>query len=196
METRSAGRAGDAVAPGQLAEITESGEITVAHSFSITGDGVIKGAIGAGVGYQCKCPDRLFAQITVANQVLPGSISETKGTSRTLTPAPEDEHPDYYSRWVYFPRLIESCGIVQRLQAAPPPNCSGDICGRQMDYGCVGELETIENVCSLVPDRNPAGEPMVMWAVSECPVLNSTCCSTRPINGTYAGEIHLTMSRA
>ena len=82
--------------------------------------------------------------------------------SRTLQPDEKVKSGEYYSRWVYFPSLIESCGTVQRQKPNLPPNCSGDICLRQMGYGCGGDVETIPNVCSSVPDRNPAGDPIVM----------------------------------
>lgn len=95
METRPASSSGDQFAPGQSMQITESTEYSVSHAFSIGVDGVAKGTIGAGVTYQW-------------------SITETKGSQRSLIPGEGGTSREYHARWVYFPRLIESCDTLQR----------------------------------------------------------------------------------
>lgn len=41
----------------------------------------------------------------------------------------------------------------------------GDVCVRQVETGCVGEIENIENVCTMVPNLNSEGVLKVGWAL-------------------------------
>lgn len=79
----------------------------------------------------------------------------------------KDVSSEQYSRWVFFPKLIESCGTVSRKTYSAPTPCTGLPCTGLPadDPDCVGDLENVANVCSLVPKLNPDGEPEVFWAV-------------------------------
>ncbi|KAK3987533.1 hypothetical protein QBC44DRAFT_245859 [Cladorrhinum sp. PSN332] len=143
-EERPSGRSGERTAPGIKATIVESTEFSVSNGFSIGVDGVSKDAIGAGVSYSW-------------------SSTITKGNAIERTA--EDVSDKYWSRWIFLPKLIMSCGTIGRKTYRAPQPCMGDICRKQFDYGCVDEIETITDVCSIVPKLNDQDEPEVDWAV-------------------------------
>jgi len=105
-----------------------------------------------------------------------GSSTITKGTAIERTA--EEVSDKYWSRWVFLPKLTMSCGTIGRKTFRAPPPCTGDICLRQFDYGCVGDIETIPDVCSIVPTINGKQEPEVDWVVrksSQEPYCVSLC---------------------
>jgi hypothetical protein len=96
------------------------------------------------------------------------SVSKTEGTTLTRQSGakPNEIH---WSRWVFFPMMIESCGTVGRKTYRPPAPCTSDICARQIDTGCVGDIENIENVCTMVPNLSSEGVPLVDWSLRTSP---------------------------
>ncbi|KAM7199706.1 hypothetical protein V8F33_004358 [Rhypophila sp. PSN 637] len=144
-ESRPDGKGGDRISPGFTTELTETQEYTVSHAFSVSLDGVAWEAVGAGLGYQV-------------------SFSETKGHG--VSKATDETSDKYFSRWVFFPKLIESCGTVSRMPANVPGNCMGDTCAPESGPECDGEISTVgENVCSLAPLIGSDGNPEVDWAL-------------------------------
>lgn len=133
--------------PGTSLSLEKGYEFSVSHAFSATAEGTLKAVFAAGVSYAY-------------------SVTQTTGT--TVVMSPEAKSDTHWSRWVYFPKLIETCGIIQRRPTRPPPSCTGDICllTRQADHGCVEtvEPETLMDQCSTTPRLNDAGEPSVDWA--------------------------------
>lgn len=81
------------------------------------------------------------------------------------------ENPGFNHRWVFFPKLIE---ISRKTYSAPTP-CTGLHCtGLPADEAdCVGEVETVTNVCSLVPKLNDEGNPELAWAVRTYQLFNA-----------------------
>ena len=79
----------------------------------------------------------------------------------------DEDSGDFYSRWVFFPKMVEHCGTIGRKKFQAPVPCMNDMCRRQMETGCVGEIEHIENVCTMVPAlrSDGSGEPSVMFAL-------------------------------
>jgi hypothetical protein len=79
--------------------------------------------------------------------------------------------PTWYSRWVFFPKLIESCGSVSR-QRVTVKDCFGRACELTRPVvGCEGDIETIPNVCTLTVATKD-GVALVHWAQREyCGVM-------------------------
>ncbi|KAK4182376.1 hypothetical protein QBC35DRAFT_457355 [Podospora australis] len=140
-EDRASGKSGERSSPNIKATIVASTEYSVSNGFSISVEGVAKEVIGAGVTY---------------------TWSSTTTTGTAIERTAEEVSDKYFSRWVFLPKLIESCGTVGQMENSPPAPCGEDICEA---YGCEGDMELIENVCSIVPKLNDAGEPEVDWAV-------------------------------
>ncbi|KAF0317042.1 hypothetical protein GQ607_015702 [Colletotrichum asianum] len=145
-EERAPGEGGNQMLPGEAKELGGGFETSISNGFSIGVEGIFTEVIGAGVSYEW-------------------SISKT--TLTTTTRSMKDVSSEQYSRWVFFPKLIESCGTVSRKTYSAPTPCTGLPCAGLPadDPDCVGDLENVANVCSLVPKLNPDGEPEVFWAV-------------------------------
>ncbi|GKT66838.1 hypothetical protein ColTof3_14177 [Colletotrichum tofieldiae] len=138
-EERAPGPGGSQQAPGVKPELTKGHETSISNGFSIGVDGIFKDAIGAGVSY----------------------------ASYSITLTDEVENPGFNHRWVFFPKLIESCGTLSRTTYSAPTPCTGLHCTGLPadDADCIGELETVSNVCSLVPKLDDEGNPELAWAV-------------------------------
>ncbi|GJC89251.1 hypothetical protein ColLi_12089 [Colletotrichum liriopes] len=138
-EERAPGPGGSQQAPGVKPELTKGHETSISNGFSIGVDGIFKDAIGAGVSY----------------------------ASYSITLTDEVENPGFNHRWVFFPKLIESCGTLSRKTYSAPTPCTGLHCTGLPadDADCIGELETVSSVCSLVPKLDGEGNPELAWAV-------------------------------
>ena len=96
-----------------------------------------------------------------------GSFTKTVGTTVGMT-YNETAPQDFLGRWVFFPKLIHSCGShsKQELESPAPPPCSGDLCTPPTAPSeCVGEVVTTPNVCSLSPALDDKGNPSVFPTV-------------------------------
>lgn len=59
-ETALGGAARDPAPPGKPPALQAGTEYSVTHGFSIGVEGVVKGAVGAGIGYQCQWDRNAF----------------------------------------------------------------------------------------------------------------------------------------
>ncbi|KAF4910482.1 hypothetical protein CGCVW01_v011688 [Colletotrichum viniferum] len=57
--------------------------------------------------------------------------------------------------------------LTKTTEYSAPTPCTGSHCTSLPadDPDCIGEVENIPNVCSLVPKLNPEGSPEVLWAL-------------------------------
>ena len=140
-EQRLPGAGGQQYPKGQSAEIQTNTAVEVSHSFQIAVEGVVKEVIGLGVGYQW-------------------SIAKTEGIA--VTRKANENSTDWFSRWVYLPKQIQSCGQIVRNSVNGGGNCNGDACTPSPPT-CQGEPEYIDNVCSIVPRLNPDGTPDITY---------------------------------
>ncbi|KAI8297281.1 hypothetical protein K4K59_003552 [Colletotrichum sp. SAR11_240] len=145
-EQRAPGAGGDQQLPGKAVELGAGSETSISNGFSIGVEGIFKEVIGAGVSYEW---------------------SLTKTTFVSTTQKVSNVSPEHYTRWVFFPKLIESCGTTSRREYSAPTPCTGSHCTSLPadDPDCIGDVENIPNVCSLVPKLNPEGSPEVLWAL-------------------------------
>ncbi|KAG9255763.1 uncharacterized protein F5Z01DRAFT_699541 [Emericellopsis atlantica] len=149
-ETSAPGEAGEPRSPGQAVAMTEGEETSVSQGFSAGLEGVVKEVFGAGVTYSCHPRMRLTKH--------QGSRSTAKLSSfeRSADPPASDE---YWSRWVFFPKLIESCGNIskQKLETA--------IIGKGGSAPvCKGDVETLKDKCTISPYLVD-GEASALWAL-------------------------------
>jgi hypothetical protein len=99
-----------------------------------------------------------------------GSTTKTTVKSVTTTAEKSDK---YFMRWVFFAKLIETCGNISRKElksVGTRVDCPATICGR-----CDGKLQTFQNVCSVTP-RLENDSPVVFWALRETSLLSSFLC--------------------
>lgn len=78
----------------------------------------------------------------------------------------EGASPIYGSRWVYFPKMVENCGTIKRQAVGQVP-CSGISCGPSYVPAsvCTGDVEIIDNVCTVAPAIGDDGEAMVYYVL-------------------------------
>jgi hypothetical protein len=86
----------------------------------------------------------------------PGSYGKSTAKSTALETEGSDE---YQARWVFFPMLVESCGVISRRikQAADPELV--------IPEACVDETEHADDQCTLTPHKDSDGNAAVFWAV-------------------------------
>ncbi|KXJ85951.1 hypothetical protein Micbo1qcDRAFT_209513 [Microdochium bolleyi] len=149
QETSAPGEGGEPQSSGTDISLEDSQEFSVSSGFSIGVEGSFKDAISAGVSYQ---------------------FSVTKTTGYTVVKSNNDDPPEgdgIFGRWVFFPKLIETCGTVtQREVKKDVPACPGvGVCPPPGDPYCSGDPENHEDVCSISPELDDKGEPAVFWAL-------------------------------
>ncbi|KAK8024510.1 hypothetical protein PG993_012576 [Apiospora rasikravindrae] len=145
MEQRLEGEAGQRSPPGVKVTVGAGHEIGVSNGFSISVEGVIKEVIGLGVSYEW-------------------SMEEVKSTTIERT-AEDMAPPGRYSRWVYMPKYVESCGTISRRKYVGGIPCIGVGCPQKPDPAtCEGDVENVENVCSMTAKRLPDGSADMEWA--------------------------------
>ncbi|KAK7971567.1 hypothetical protein PG989_016583 [Apiospora arundinis] len=144
MEQRLDGEAGGRSPSGVKVAIGAGHEVGISNGFSINAEGVIKEVIGLGVTYEW-------------------SMTEAKSVSIERT-ADETAPPGRYSRWVYFPKYVESCGTLSQKKLIKGQPCIGMGCNQKPDPDtCEGDVENVENVCSMTAKRHPDGAADVDW---------------------------------
>ncbi|KAJ9149749.1 hypothetical protein NKR23_g4108 [Pleurostoma richardsiae] len=122
METTAPGTWGDQIALGVRASLQEEDETTISKGFSIGIDGNFGDAITSGVGFEY-------------------SVEHT--TVKTIPYEVDIDNVNYY-RWVFFPKLVETCASVSKRayssgSPCPPPVCGGGGHGPT----CDGDIETV-----------------------------------------------------
>lgn len=156
VETRAPGKGGESTPVTVAVEVTAGTEVSITNGFSIGVEGVFKDVVGAGLSYSW-------------------SLTETKSYATTLTSRDTDvEHlsdeeiANTWARWVYFPRLIKSCGTVSKtdIVAGSIPACGTSVCPPANEK-CSDKEERKEGVCILSPLLNDKGENSLVWALSE-----------------------------
>lgn len=162
VEGRPSGKSGERLAPGISTTFMESTEYSVSNGFSIGTEGVHKEAIGAVVSYSCQ------SILSVPRMIFPltNLIGLPQGLPQQPRVPPLNELPRtsvMSTDRAGFSFL--SCGTIGRKTYRPPSPCMGDICRKQLETGCVGNTETIPDVCSIVPKLNANKEPEVHRAI-------------------------------
>lgn len=156
VETRAPGKGGESTPVTVAVEVSQGTEVTISNGFSIGVEGVYKDVVGAGLSYSW-------------------SISETKSYATTLTSRDTDvehlsseERANTWARWVFFPRLIKSCGTVSKGEIVPGsiPACGTSVCPPANEK-CSDKEERKEGVCILSPLLNDKGENSLVWALSK-----------------------------
>jgi hypothetical protein len=103
------------------------------------------------------------------------SLTTTKSYSSTYTSRDKDiEHSsdeeinETWARWVYFPKLIKSCGTISRtdIVAGSIPACGTSVCPPANEK-CGDKEERKEDACILSPLLNDKGENSLVWALSK-----------------------------
>ena len=75
---------------------------------------------------------------------------------RTADPAAD---PEMWTRWVFFPKLIESCGTISKKKSEL------QIVGKGGSVpACKGDVETLTDKCSISPYLVD-GEASALWAL-------------------------------
>ncbi|KAI0396017.1 hypothetical protein F5Y17DRAFT_151444 [Xylariaceae sp. FL0594] len=146
-ETRAWGKSGELQPASTQIQFQAGTEVAVTTSFSVSIEGVFKDVFGAGLGYE--------NSMTVA----------TSNVTAVSSGDVADPAKNFFARWVFFPKLIESCGTISEKDVTvvdgPCPECGGPIIER-----CTGEPRNYGNSCVLSPKLNPdTREPEVFWAV-------------------------------
>ncbi|KAI1355600.1 hypothetical protein F5Y01DRAFT_326133 [Xylaria sp. FL0043] len=131
-------------APGTSVSLTSGSSTTISYGFSIGGSKDWKDAISLGVSFDF-------------------SVSKTTIMSVTQS-APAS--PQYYSKWVFFPMLTETCGTV--TQADYSPGVAGGNGDAPAVPNCfVDTVTTTGNVCSVSPKLDSDGNPKAIWSLSK-----------------------------
>ena len=142
-ETYPAPPFGDAQAPGQPLGLEESVETSVTIGVGAEMSGTVLDAVTAGVSFTY-------------------SVTETKAkTAVRAQEVPEDDIRGIYTRWVYFPLVIQSCGrLVEKefVEAMKSHWATGS------DHCKDGSEKVTENFCTYSPYLDPNGDAVVRWA--------------------------------
>jgi hypothetical protein len=144
LETFPDGQAGQNNGPSLKVALAQNTEYSVTHAVSVGVEGVIADVFGLGVGYEY-------------------SVTTTKGRSIEIS---IDTNGKDNWRWVYFPKMIETCGDVSTQEYIPESSCTGSWCeGTSPEPPrCEGEIKTTHNICSLTPYILD-GQPIVYWTI-------------------------------
>lgn len=96
----------------------------------------------------------------------PGSVTQTT-THATGISSNEVADPakGFFARWVFFPKLIESCGTLSRreVESVNPP-CGTSVCPPPTQQ-CSGDIENLKDICTLSPVLDDQGEPELYWTI-------------------------------
>ncbi|KAJ8108291.1 hypothetical protein OPT61_g8274 [Boeremia exigua] len=154
VETSAPGKAGESNAVTLGIGVDEGTEVSISNGFSIGVEGVFKEVVGAGLSYSW-------------------SLTTTKSFSTSLSAKDDEtehlsteEKAELRSRWVYFPKLIKSCGTVSKTDTVPGsiPACGTSVCPPANEK-CGSKEERTENVCVLSPLLDSNGENVLFWAL-------------------------------
>jgi hypothetical protein len=132
----------DGIAPaGQKVDLAISNTVGVSIGFDIGAEGVIKELFGLGVGFAWS-----------------RDISTSYGATINGV-----EDPPNRTQWVFFPLLVETCGIVTKETYISPstPICPG--CA-STPAGCLGDPSTVRGVCSMTPVKGSDGTAQGWYA--------------------------------
>lgn len=156
IETSAPGGGGQAQPVTGAIEVASGTEVSISNGFSIGVEGTFKDVVGAGLSYSW-------------------SLTTTKSYSVTHTSRDADiEHlsdeelKTVRGRWVYFPQLIKSCGIVSKtdIVAGSIPPCGTSVCPPANEK-CGSKEQREEDVCILSPLLDNKGENVLLWALSK-----------------------------
>ncbi|KAH8890644.1 hypothetical protein GQ53DRAFT_765837 [Thozetella sp. PMI_491] len=123
IENRAPDKYGDSHPPGITVSLQEGEETSITYGFGIGVDGTFKDVVGAGVTFEY-------------------SVTQSKSKTIAIEAEPSDK---YYSRWVFWPKMLETCGSVSKLNYIDIPVC------RRGGQGSNPEVM--------------GGESLVMWAL-------------------------------
>lgn len=94
---------------------------------------------------------------------------------RTADPAAD---PEMWTRWVFFPKLIESCGTISKKE--PGTKIIGK--GGSIPV-CEGDVETLTDKCSISPYLVD-GEAGALWALRMSNAAFYACRTMSNANNT------------
>lgn len=156
VETSAPGKGGESQPVTVGLQVTEGTEVSISNGFSIGVEGTFKEVVGAGLSYSW-------------------SLTTTKSYSQTYTSRDkdiehlsDDEIKKTWARWVYFPKLIKSCGTISKTDtvAGDIPACGTSVCPPANEK-CGSKEERKEDACILSPLLNDKGENVLVWALSK-----------------------------
>ncbi|KAI1261733.1 hypothetical protein F5Y18DRAFT_430757 [Xylariaceae sp. FL1019] len=148
-ESAAPGKGGEAQ-PANIELQLENGlEISISNGFSIGVDGVFKEVVGAGLSYAWSITTTKSYTVVMSSSDYDG-LTDTEGV---------------FARWVYFPKLIESCGTVTSRNIEQSNGACGTSVCPPPTKSCGSEVTTSENVCILSPKLNDKGEAELYYAV-------------------------------
>jgi hypothetical protein len=156
IETRAPGEGGVAQPVTNPIEVTQGTEVSVTNGFSIGVEGAFKDVVGAGLSYS-------WSLTTTKSYAVTHTVADVDIAHLT-----EEELKTVRARFVYFPRLVKSCGTVSRSgkAAGDPPACGTSVCPPPAEK-CSSEEKREENVCILSPQLNEEGNNILEWALSK-----------------------------
>lgn len=156
METRAPGIGGQSAPVTVGVEVAEGTEISITNGYSIGVDGIFKEVVGAGLSYS-------WSITTTTSKTVTRTMTEddTKHLS-------DEDKKTTWARWVYFPKLIKSCGTVSKsgITSGGIPACGTSVCPPAADK-CGSEEQRSTDVCILSPSLAPDGQNEVVWALSK-----------------------------